>query len=205
MTDPIDNITNNLIPMVVEQSSRGERSYDIYSRLLKERIIFLTGPIDDNVASLICAQILFLESENPKKEISFYINSPGGIVWSGLAIYDTMQYVSSKIMTICIGQAASAGSLILAAGKEGNRYALPHSKIMIHQPSGGFSGQASDIKIHAEEILKTKKRLNEIYQKHTKISIGEIEKAMERDRFFDPEEAQKFGLIDKVITTRIEK
>ena len=195
----------NLVPMVVEQSSRGERSYDIFSLLLKERIIFITGPINDSVSSLVCAQLLFLESESKDKDIYMYINSPGGSVTAGLAMYDTMQYIKCPVHTVCIGQAASAGSLILAAGKEGNRYALPHSKIMIHQPSGGFSGQASDIKIHAEEILKTKKRLNEIYQKHTKISIGEIEKAMERDRFFDPEEAQKFGLIDKVITTRIEK
>ena len=159
MIDPIDNITNNLIPMVVEQSSRGERSYDIYSRLLKERIIFLTGPIDDNVASLICAQILFLESENPKKEISFYINSPGGIVWSGLAIYDTMQYVSSKIMTICIGQAASAGSLLLTAGEKGMRFSLPNSRIMVHQPSGGMQGQVTDIEIQTNEIKKTKSKL----------------------------------------------
>ena len=161
MKDPIDNITNNLIPMVVEQSSRGERSYDIYSRLLKERIIFLTGPIDDNVASLICAQILFLESENPKKEISFYINSPGGIVWSGLAIYDTMQYVSSKIMTICIGKAASAGSLLLTAGEKGMRFSLPNSRIMVHQPSGGYQGQVTDIEIQTNEIKRAKtKRIN---------------------------------------------
>ena len=194
-----------LVPMVVEQSGRGERAYDIYSRLLKERVVFLIGPLNDHVANLVIAQMLFLESENPEEPINLYINSPGGLVTAGLAMYDTMQYIKCPVHTVCIGQAASAGSLILAAGKEGNRYALPHSKIMIHQPSGGFSGQASDIKIHAEEILKTKKRLNEIYQKHTKISISEIEKAMERDRFFDPEEAQKFGLIDKVITTRIEK
>jgi ATP-dependent Clp protease protease subunit len=167
MKDPIDNITNNLIPMVVEQSSIGERSYDIYSRLLKERIIFLTGPIDDNVASLICAQILFLESENPKKEISFYINSPGGIVWSGLAIYDTMQYVSSKIMTICIGQAASAGSLLLTAGEKGMRFSLPNSRIMVHQPSGGYQGQVTDIEIQTNEIKRAKLKLNEIYSKHT--------------------------------------
>ena len=205
MIRKFDDEMNTLIPMVVEQTNKGERAFDIYSRLLKERIVFLVGPVNDSVASLVTAQLLFLESENPKKEINFYINSPGGLVTSGLGIYDTMQYIKCPVHTVCIGQAASAGSLILAAGKEGNRYALPHSKIMIHQPSGGFSGQASDIKIHAEEILKTKKRLNEIYQKHTKISIGEIEKAMERDRFFDPEEAQKFGLIDKVITTRIEK
>ena len=202
MKDPIDNITNNLIPMVVEQSSRGERSYDIYSRLLKERIIFLTGPIDDNVASLICAQILFLESENPKKEISFYINSPGGIVWSGLAIYDTMQYVSSKIMTICIGQAASAGSLLLTAGEKGMRFSLPNSRIMVHQPSGGYQGQVTDIEIQTNEIKKTKQKLNEIYSKHTGKKISEITNIMERDKYFSSEEAIKFGLIDKIIKSR---
>ncbi len=202
MKDPIDNITNNLIPMVVEQSSRGERSYDIYSRLLKERIIFLTGPIDDNVASLICAQILFLESENPKKEISFYINSPGGIVWSGLAIYDTMQYVSSKIMTICIGQAASAGSLLLTAGEKGMRFSLPNSRIMVHQPSGGMQGQVTDIEIQTNEIRKTKDKLNEIYSKHTGKKISEISSIMERDKYFSADEAVKFGLIDKIIENR---
>ena len=202
MKDPIDNITNNLIPMVVEQSSRGERSYDIYSRLLKERIIFLTGPIDDNVASLICAQILFLESENPKKEISFYINSPGGIVWSGLAIYDTMQYVSSKIMTICIGQAASAGSLLLTAGEKGMRFSLPNSRIMVHQPSGGYQGQVTDIEIQTNEIKKTKNRLNEIYAKHTGKKINDVSNIMERDKYFSPEEAIKFGLIDKIVENR---
>ena len=202
MKDPLDNITNNLIPMVVEQSSRGERAYDIYSRLLKERIIFLTGPIDDNVASLICAQILFLESENPKKEISFYINSPGGIVWSGLAIYDTMQYVSSKIMTICVGQAASAGSLLLTAGAKDMRFSLPNSRIMVHQPSGGYQGQVTDIEIQTNEIKKTKQRLNEIYAKHTGKKINEISEIMERDKYFSPEEAIKFGLIDKVIENR---
>ena len=202
MKDPIDNITNNLIPMVVEQSSRGERSYDIYSRLLKERIIFLTGPIDDNIASLICAQILFLESENPKKEISFYINSPGGIIWSGLAIYDTMQYVSSKIMTICVGQAASAGSLLLTAGEKGMRFSLPNSRIMVHQPSGGYQGQVTDIEIQTNEIKKTKQRLNEIYSKHTGKKINEISNIMERDKYFSPEEAIKFGLIDKVVENR---
>ncbi len=202
MKDPIDNLTNNLIPMVVEQSSRGERAYDIYSRLLKERIIFLTGPIDDNIASLICAQILFLESENPKKEISFYINSPGGIVWSGLAIYDTMQYVSSKIMTICIGQAASAGSLLLTAGEKDMRFSLPNSRIMVHQPSGGYQGQVTDIEIQTNEIKKTKQRLNEIYSKHTGKKISEISSIMERDKYFSPEEAIKFGLIDKVIKSR---
>ncbi|MFL2510327.1 MAG: ATP-dependent Clp protease proteolytic subunit [Alphaproteobacteria bacterium] len=202
MKDPIDNLTNNLIPMVVEQSSRGERAYDIYSRLLKERIIFLTGPIDDNIASLICAQLLFLESENPKKEISFYINSPGGIVWSGLAMYDTMQYISSKIMTICIGQAASAGSLLLTAGEENMRYSLPNSRIMMHQPSGGYQGQVTDIEIQTKEIIKTKKRLNEIYAKHSGKDIKEVEEIMERDKYFSPQEAIKFGLIDKIVENR---
>ncbi len=202
MKNPLDNLTNNLIPMVVEQSSRGERAYDIYSRLLKERIIFLTGPIDDNIASLICAQILFLESENPKKEISFYINSPGGIVWSGLAIYDTMQYVSSKIMTICIGQAASAGSLLLTAGENGMRFSLPNSRIMVHQPSGGYQGQVTDIEIQTNEIKKTKQRLNEIYSKHTGKKIDEIASIMERDKYFSPNDAIKFGLIDKIVENR---
>ena len=202
MKDPVDNLTNNLIPMVVEQSSRGERAYDIYSRLLKERIIFLTGPIDDNIASLICAQLLFLESENPKKEISFYINSPGGIVWSGLAMYDTMQYISSKIMTICIGQAASAGSLLLTAGADNMRYSLPNSRIMMHQPSGGYQGQVTDIEIQTKEIIKTKKRLNEIYAKHSGKDIKEVEEIMERDKYFSPQEAIKFGLIDKIVENR---
>ena len=202
MKDPIDNLTSNLIPMVVEQSSRGERAYDIYSRLLKERIIFLTGPIDDNVASLICAQLLFLESENPKKEISFYINSPGGIVWSGLAMYDTMQYISSKIMTICIGQAASAGSLLLTAGEKGMRFSLPNSRIMVHQPSGGSQGQVTDIEIQTKEIIKTKKKLNQIYAIHTGKTVSEVEKVMERDRYFSPDEAIDFGLIDKKIENR---
>ena len=202
MKDPLDNLTNNLIPMVVEQSSRGERAYDIYSRLLKERIIFLTGPIDDNIASLICAQILFLESENPKKEISFYINSPGGIVWSGLAIYDTMQYVSSKIMTICVGQAASAGSLLLTAGEKNMRFSLPNSRIMVHQPSGGYQGQVTDIEIQTNEIKKTKNRLNEIYAKHTGKKINDVSDIMERDKYFSPEEAIKFGLIDKIVESR---
>jgi len=188
--------------MVVEQSSRGERAYDIYSRLLKERIIFLTGPIDDNIASLVCAQLLFLESENPKKEISFYINSPGGIVWSGLAVYDTMQYISSKIMTICIGQAASAGSLLLAAGEKDMRFSLPNSRIMIHQPSGGYQGQVTDLEIQTNEIIKTKKRLNQIYAKHTGKNIKEVELIMERDKYFSPEEAIKFGLIDKIVKNR---
>ena len=198
----IEKITNNLIPMVVEQSSRGERAYDIYSRLLKERIIFLTGPIDDNTGSLICAQLLFLESENPNKEISFYINSPGGIVWSGLAIYDTMQYISPKIMTICIGQAASAGSLLLTAGAEGMRFSLPNSRIMVHQPSGGYQGQVTDIEIQTNEIKKTKIKLNEIYAKHTGNKIKEIEEIIERDKYFSHEEAIKFGLIDKTVESR---
>jgi len=202
MKDPLKNLSNNLIPMVVEQSSRGERAYDIYSRLLKERIIFLTGPIDDNIASLVCAQLLFLESENPKKEISFYINSPGGIVWSGLAVYDTMQYISSKIMTICIGQAASAGSLLLAAGEKDMRFSLPNSRIMIHQPSGGYQGQVTDLEIQTNEIIKTKKRLNQIYAKHTGKNIKEVELIMERDKYFSPEEAIKFGLIDKIVKNR---
>ena len=202
MKDPLDNLSNNLIPMVVEQSPRGERAYDIYSRLLKERIIFLTGTIDDNIASLVCAQLLFLESENPKKEISFYINSPGGIVWSGLAIYDTMQYISSKIMTICIGQAASAGSLLLTAGDKNMRFSLPNSRIMVHQPSGVYQGQVTDIEIQTNEIIKTKKRLNEIYAKHTGKKLNEIAEIMERDKYFSPNEAIKFGLIDKVVENR---
>ena len=201
----VEKITNNLIPMVVEQSSRGERAYDIYSRLLKERIIFLTGPIDDNIASLICAQLLFLESENPKKEISFYINSPGGIVWSGLAIYDTMQYISSKVMTICIGQAASAGSLLLTAGSEGMRFSLPNSRIMVHQPSGGFQGQASDIERHAQEILDMRARLNKIYVTHTGQSLRKIEDALERDTFMTAEQAKDFGLVDEVTEHRAEE
>ena len=198
----IEKITNNLIPMVVEQSSRGERAYDIYSRLLKERIIFLTGPIDDNVASLICAQLLFLESENPKKEISFYINSPGGIVWSGLAIYDTMQYISPEIMTICIGQAASAGSLLLTAGSKDMRFSLPNSRIMVHQPSGGYQGQVTDIEIHTNEIKKTKEKLNQIYAKHTGKKIKEIQDVMERDKYFSAQEAIEFGLIDRIVESR---
>ncbi len=198
----IEKITNNLVPMVVEQSSRGERAYDIYSRLLKERIIFLTGPIDDNIASLICAQLLFLESENPKKEISFYINSPGGIVWSGLAIYDTMQYISPEIMTICIGQAASAGSLLLTAGSKDMRFSLPNSRIMVHQPSGGYQGQVTDIEIHTNEIKKTKEKLNQIYAKHTGKKIKEIQDVMERDKYFSAQEAIEFGLIDKIVESR---
>ncbi|MEK9645607.1 MAG: ATP-dependent Clp endopeptidase proteolytic subunit ClpP [Alphaproteobacteria bacterium] len=193
---------NALVPMVVEQTNRGERAYDIYSRLLKERIIFLVGPVEDHVSSLICAQLLFLESENPTKDIAFYINSPGGLVTAGLAIYDTMQYIRPDVSTVCIGQAASMGSLLMAAGAAGKRYSLPHSRIMVHQPSGGFSGQATDIEIHAREILTLRGRLNEIYVKHTGKQIDEIESAMERDKFMAPEEAREFGIIDEVVTER---
>ena len=202
MKDPIDNITNNLIPMVVEQSSRGERSYDIYSRLLKERIIFLTGQINDNVASLVTAQLLFLEAEDPKKEIFLYVNSPGGLVTAGLGIYDTMQYIKPDISTLCIGQAASMGSFLLAAGSKGKRLSLPNSRIMVHQPSAGFQGQATDIEIHANEVLSLKKRLNEIYSKHTGKSVDEIKSALERDNFMTPDNAKDFGLIDKVVEKR---
>ena len=195
---------NSLVPIVIEQTSKGERSYDIFSRLLKERIIFLTGPINDSVASLVSAQLLFLESDNPKKDINFYINSPGGYVTSGLAMYDTMQFVKCDVSTIVIGQACSAGSLLSQAGTKGKRFALPHAKIMIHQPSGGYSGQATDIDIHAQEILKTKKRLNEIYVKHTGQPIDVIEKNMERDKFFTSDEALEFGLIDQIIEQRPE-
>lgn len=198
----MDTYMDMLIPMVVEQSSRGERSYDIYSRLLKERIIFLTGEVNDTTASLVCAQLLFLESEDPKKEISFYINSPGGIVTSGLSIYDTMQYIRPEVTTLCLGQAASMGSLLLAAGAPGKRFCLPNSRIMIHQPSGGCRGQATDIEIHAREILDLRKRLNEIYVKHTHRKLSEVEKAVERDNFMSPEEAKDFGLIDEIITKR---
>ncbi|HYB57824.1 MAG TPA: ATP-dependent Clp endopeptidase proteolytic subunit ClpP [Alphaproteobacteria bacterium] len=193
---------NYLVPMVVEQTSRGERSYDIYSRLLKERIIFMTGPINDAVASLICAQLLFLESENPSKDIAFYINSPGGVVTSGLAIYDTMQYVRPQIMTVCIGQAASMGSLLLASGTKGKRYALPNARIMIHQPSGGAQGQATDIEIQAREILSLRSRLNQIYVKHTGQPLAVIEQAVERDKFLSPDEAKDFGLVDQVVVSR---
>ena len=193
---------SSLIPVVVEQTNRGERSYDIFSRLLKERIIFLTGEVNDMVSSLICAQLLFLESENPNKDIYFYINSPGGMVSSGLAIYDTMQYVSSKIMTICIGQAASAGSLLLTAGEKGMRFSLPNSRIMVHQPSGGYQGQVTDIEIQTNEIKRAKLKLNEIYSKHTGKKISEISSIMERDKYFSPDEAIKFGLIDKVVKGR---
>ena len=196
------NNLSTLIPMVVEQTPRGERSYDIYSRLLKERIIFLTGMVDDNVASLVCAQLLFLESENPNKDISFYINSSGGAVTSGLAIYDTMQYIKPDITTVCIGQAASMGSLLLTAGTKNKRYALPHSRIMVHQPSGGVQGQASDIQIHANEILTIRKKINEIYVKHTGQDIKKIEEHLDRDSFMGPEEAKSFGLIDKIVNKR---
>lgn len=193
---------DNLVPIVVEQTARGERSYDIYSRLLKERIVFLTGEVNDISANLICAQLLFLESEDPKKDISFYINSPGGVVTSGLSIYDTMQYIKPQVTTLCMGQAASMGSLLLMAGAAGKRFSLPNSRIMIHQPSGGFRGQASDIEIHAKEILNLRKRLNKIYEKHTGRGLDEIERAMERDNFMSPEEAQAFGLIDQIIEKR---
>ena len=198
----LEIFNNTLVPMVVEQTNRGERSYDIYSRLLKERIIFLTGPINDNLASLVCAQLLFLESENPSKDISFYINSPGGIVSSGLAIYDTMKYISPDISTVCIGQAASMGSLLLAGGQKDKRYALPNAKIMIHQPSGGFQGQAADIEIQAREILELRSRLNQIYVEHTGQKIDVIEKAMDRDNYMNAEEAKSFGIIDKVVAER---
>ena len=193
---------NNLIPMVVEQTTKGERAYDIYSRLLKERIVFLVGPVNDNVASLVTAQLLFLESENPKKEINFYINSPGGLVTSGLGIYDTMQYVKCPVSTLCIGQASSMGSFLLAAGEKGKRFSLPNSRIMVHQPSAGFQGQATDIQIHAKEILSLKEKLNQIYSKHTGKSVKEISQALERDKFMTASEAKDFGLIDSVVEKR---
>ena len=202
MTDKIQEHMNNLIPMVVEQSSRGERAYDIYSRLLKERIVFLVGPINDNVATLVTAQFLYLESENPKKEIYFYINCPGGLVNAGLGVYDTMQYIKSPVSTLCIGQASSMGSFLLAAGESGKRFSLPNSRIMVHQPSAGFQGQATDIEIHANEIMLLKKRLNEIYSKHTGRTVEEIKNALERDKFMTPQEAKEFGLIDKVVEKR---
>jgi len=192
----------NLIPMVVEQSNRGERAYDIYSRLLKERIIFVTGPVEDYMASVIIAQLLFLEAENPKKEVSMYINSPGGVVSSGLAIYDTMQYIKPEVSTLCIGQAASMGSLLLSAGAPGKRFSLPNARIMVHQPSGGFQGQASDIERHAQEILSLRSRLNDIYVKHTGQNLKTIEKALDRDTFMTSDDAMKFGLIDKVVENR---
>jgi len=202
--DILDQFSNTLIPMVVEQTARGERSFDIYSRLLKERIIFVTGQVEDHMASLIVAQLLFLESEDPGKPIYMYINSPGGVVTAGLSIYDTMQYINSEVSTMCIGQAASMGSLLLTAGQKGHRYSLPNSRIMIHQPSGGFSGQATDIEIHAKEILSLKKKLNNMYVKHTGKALSVIQKSMERDNFMSASEAKSFGLIDKIVETRSE-
>ena len=200
----IDNkIFDQLVPMVVEQTGRGERAFDIYSRLLKERIIFLVGPVNDHIASLVSAQLLFLESENPEKEISLYINSPGGVVSDGLAIYDTMQFIQSPVSTLCFGQAASMGSFLLAAGEKGNRYALPNSRIMVHQPSAGFQGQATDIEIHAKEVLSMKSNLNKIYAKHTGQTVEAIEEALDRDNFMSPEEAKKFGIIDAIQEKRI--
>lgn len=200
--DPIDLYMNTLVPMVVEQTNRGERAYDIYSRLLKERIIFLTGQVYDEVASLICAQLLFLESENPNKDIAFYINSPGGVVTSGLSIYDTMQYIRPAVSTVCLGQAASMGSLLLTAGEKGKRFALPNARVMVHQPSGGFQGQATDIEIHAREILALRARLNNMYVQHTGQPLEVIEQAMERDKFMSATEAKEFGLIDEVVNSR---
>ena len=202
MKNRIEEHMNNLIPMVVEQTNRGERAYDIYSRLLKERIVFLVGPVNDNISTLVTAQLLYLESENPKKEISFYINSPGGLVTSGLGIYDTMQYIKPAVSTLCIGQASSMGSFLLAAGEKGKRFSLPNSRIMVHQPSAGYQGQATDIEIHAKEILALKERLNKIYSKHTKKNESEIKKALERDNFMTPNEAKDFGLIDEVVEKR---
>jgi len=202
MKDRTEEHMNNLIPMVVEQSNRGERAYDIYSRLLKERIVFLVGPVNDSVSTLVTAQLLYLESENPKKEISFYINSPGGLVTSGLGIYDTMQYIKPPVSTLCIGQASSMGSFLLASGEKGKRFSLPNSRIMVHQPSAGYQGQATDIEIHAKEILALKERLNKIYSKHTKKNEPEIKKALERDNFMTPTEAKAFGLIDEVVEKR---
>jgi len=202
MTTNFSDQMNTLVPMVVEQTNKGERAYDIYSRLLKERIIFLVGPINDNVASLVTAQLLFLESEDPKKEINLYINSPGGLVTAGLGIYDTMQYIKPDVSTLCIGQAASMGSFLLAAGKKGKRFSLPNSRIMVHQPSAGFQGQATDIEIHANEVLALKKRLNEIYSKHTGKSVDDIKKGLERDNFMTPDVAKDFGLIDEVVENR---
>ena len=202
MKDKIEEHMNNLIPMVVEQSNRGERAYDIYSRLLKERIVFLIGPVNDSVSTLVTAQLLYLESENPKKEISFYINSPGGLVTSGLGIYDTMQYIKPAVSTLCIGQASSMGSFLLAAGEKGKRFSLPNARIMVHQPSAGYQGQATDIEIHAKEILFLKDRLNKIYSKHTKKNESEIKAALERDNFMTAPEAKEFGLIDEVVEKR---
>lgn len=205
MQDPIDTYMNTLVPMVVEQTARGERSYDIYSRLLKERIIFVSGPVHDGMATLLVAQLLFLEAENPKKDISMYINSPGGVVTSGLSIYDTMQYIRPKISTLCVGQAASMGSLLLAAGEPGMRFSLPNSRIMVHQPSGGFQGQASDIELQAREIIELKKRLNLIYVKHCEQKLEKVESSLDRDNFMTPDEALKWGLIDEIIEARTEE
>ena len=202
MRDPVDHYMNTLVPMVVEQTSRGERAYDIFSRMLKDRIIFLGGPVHDGMSSLICAQLLFLESENPSKEISMYINSPGGVVTAGLSIYDTMQYIRPKISTLVIGQAASMGSLLLTAGEKGMRFSLPNSRIMVHQPSGGYQGQATDIMIHAQETLKLKRRLNEIYVKHTGNEYETVEAALERDNFMSAEDAKAWGLIDQILESR---
>ena len=202
MGDISDIYMNTLVPMVVEQSARGERAYDIFSRLLKERIIFISGPIHDGMSTIVVAQLLFLEAENPKKEISMYINSPGGVVSSGLSIYDTMQYVRPKVATMCVGQAASMGSLLLAAGEQGMRFCLPNSRVMVHQPSGGFQGQASDIALHAQEILDLKKRLNMIYVKHTNQKMSAVEKALDRDNFMTPEQSLEWGIIDKIIDRR---
>jgi ATP-dependent Clp protease, protease subunit len=205
MRDPFDTYSNYLVPMVVEQTNRGERAYDIYSRLLKERIIFITGPVEDGMASVVVAQLLFLEADNPKKEISMYINSPGGVVTSGLAMYDTMQFIRPPVSTLCTGQAASMGSLLLAAGHKDMRFALPNARIMVHQPSGGFQGQATDIMIHAQEILNIRKRLNEIYVRHTNQPLKRIEEALERDQFFTADGAKEFGLVDRVIDKRTEE
>ena len=203
MRNPVDTALA-LVPMVVEQTNRGERSYDIFSRLLKERIIFLTGPVEDNMATLVCAQLLFLEAENPKKEIALYINSPGGVVTAGMAIYDTMQFIKPAVSTLCIGQAASMGSLLLAAGEKGMRFATPNARVMVHQPSGGFQGQASDIERHARDIIKMKRRLNEVYVKHCGRTYEEVEATLDRDHFMDGEEALSWGVIDKVLTSRVE-
>ena len=203
MKNPVDTAMA-LVPMVVEQTNRGERSYDIFSRLLKERIIFLTGPVEDQMASFVCAQLLFLEAENPKKEIALYINSPGGVVTAGMAIYDTMQFIRPAVSTLCVGQAASMGSLLLAAGEKGMRFATPNARIMVHQPSGGFQGQASDIERHARDIIKMKRRLNEVYVKHTGRTLEEVEKTLDRDHFMDADEAKDWGVIDKILTSRQE-
>jgi ATP-dependent Clp protease, protease subunit len=203
MRDPADTYMQLLVPMVVEQTNRGERAYDIYSRLLKERIIFITGPIEDHMSTLVCAQLLFLEAENPKKEIAMYINSPGGVVTSGMAVYDTMQFIKPAVSTLCIGQAASMGSLLLCAGERNMRFSLPNARIMVHQPSGGFQGQASDIERHAEDIIKMKRRLNEVYVRHTGQSYEAIETTLDRDYFMSAEQARDFGIVDQVITTRL--